>query len=78
MVTLKFKRTNNASYKANRMIGMFLHNWILDTCGSENVIAVQPGPYDNLFLFQFAYSEDAVVIKLKGAPDSLRKYIELC
>ena len=78
MVTLKFRRTQVLTSSSNRMLEMLLHNWILETCSSDSDVISIPNPGDNHLIYQFAYSEDAVVIKLKGAPASLQKYIEIC
>ena len=79
MVTLRFKRRNIVSKNANSLLSMFVHDWLLDMCGVDrDITAIPPRPNDSVLSFQFAYSEDAIIIKLKGVPGNLNKYIEIC
>lgn len=57
-------------------LGMFLDDWVFQICGDTFQFNQQN--FDNtLYTLRFENPEDALLLKLKGVPLDLSKYIEI-
>jgi hypothetical protein len=76
---LKFKVNNELSGSAINPLRMFIQDWIESTCGNAYHLDSDYLQKRNgiVITVKFDHSEDALVLKLKGIPKDLSKYIEL-
>lgn len=75
--SLFFKITAPNFANKDSMLELFFKSWIDDACNNNVTFTDVTSPTLNTVRVDFDFSEDAIVLRLKGIPTEFANYIEI-